>query len=253
MTNKTGRTVQRVIISLDEIASTNSEMKRLQSLSPMSEGAVVMANFQTGGRGQAGNTWHSSKGANLLFSVIIYPHFVAPSKQFIISRIVSIALRRVLSAYIDNVTIKWPNDIYWKDKKIAGILIENSLMGSKIEHSIIGVGLNVNEDSFPKDLINPISLKQIVGEQSDRTQILNEILQEFEILYGDLIKGNLQDIEKEYMQYLFRYNERHSFEDRDGVFEGVIKDVLPSGHLVVETAAEQERKLYAFKEISFII
>ena len=131
----------RVVVRLDETSSTNTEMKLLQHKSPLPEGSVVMTEFQTAGRGQLGNTWYSGKGKNLLLSFLLYPHNVKARDQFIISRVVSLALKGVLNRYLQGVTIKWPNDIYWKNKKIAGILIENSLVGQHIDYTIVGIGL----------------------------------------------------------------------------------------------------------------
>src|SRR5690554_1314415 len=137
---------EEMLIRMDETSSTNSELKQLQQKKRLPEGSIVVADYQTQGRGQAGNTWFSDKGCNLLFSFLVYPKFIAANRQFILSRIVSLAIKKVLDRYFDDITIKWPNDIYWKNKKIAGMLIENTLMGQKINSSIIGIGLNVNQD-----------------------------------------------------------------------------------------------------------
>ena len=241
----------RVVVRFDEIASTNAELKRLQKQNPMPEGSLLITEFQSAGRGQAGNSWYSSKAQNLLFSFLLYPHGVKAKEQFIISQVVSLALKNVLDKYINNVTIKWPNDIYWKNKKIAGILIENSLMGQHIDYTIVGVGLNINEDEFPSNLPNPISLKQIIGCNTDREILINLLHSEFHKLWQSMKRGEIAQIEDNYMQHLYHGDGPHWFSDKDGSFRATIKTVLPSGHLVLTTYLEREERIYAFKEVSF--
>ena len=243
--------VDSVVVKLDETSSTNTELKLLQQQSPLPEGSVVIADFQTSGRGQAGNSWYSTRGKNLLLSFLLYPYSVKARDQFIISRIVSLAIKRVLDRHLDNVTIKWPNDIYWNDKKIAGILIENSLTGQRIDHTIIGIGLNVNEDEFPKQLPNPISMKQIVGAELSRELLFADLRSDLFELYQSLGWGETELIEREYMQHLYRREGVHWFSDKNGRFKATIKTVLSSGHLVLTTFPDDEERLYAFKEIAF--
>ena len=243
----------RVMLSLDETSSTNSDLKLLQQKNPLLEGSWVKADFQTNGRGQMGNTWFSGKGYNLLFSYLLYPKFVAVKEQFIISRIVSLALKKVLDQYTDNISIKWPNDIYWKDKKIAGMLIENSLMGRQIEYTIVGVGLNVNQNKFPNDLPNPVSLKQITRSEYNRDELLTLFFREFFLLYRSLQDGDGQNIEEQYMQHLYRSDNYHWYEDKNGRFKGKIINVLPSGHLIISTHQDNEERTYAFKEVTFVL
>lgn len=243
----------RVIVRLDETSSTNTELKLLQQKNPLPEGSMVMTEFQTSGRGQAGNSWYSGKGKNLLFSFLLYPRFIQAKDQFIISRIVSLAIIRVLQQYTENITIKWPNDIYWNDKKIAGILIENSLMGQHIEYTIVGIGLNVNEDDFPTHLPNPVSVKQITGDVFDREILLLLLRYEFLMLYQSVESGEVAPIEREYMRHLYRKDGPHWFTDAEGSFVATIKTVLPSGHLVLATYPDKEERTFAFKEVSFEI
>ncbi len=243
----------RVVVRLDETSSTNTEMKLLQQKSPLPEGSMVMAEFQTAGRGQMGNTWYSGKGKNLLLSFLLYPHGVKARDQFIISRVVSLALKRVLNRYLQDVTIKWPNDIYWKNKKIAGILIENSLVGQHIDYTIVGIGLNVNEGAFPSQLPNPISMRQITGGVLDRELLLKELHDELFNLYQRLKRGEIEIIDQEYMHHLYRKDGVHWFADKDGRFKATIKTVLASGHLVLATYPEREERVYAFKEVAFVV
>lgn len=242
-----------MVISLDETVSTNVELKRLQQESSLPEGSIVRTNFQTQGRGQAGNSWFSEKGCNLLFSYLLYPKFVMANQQFIISRMVSLALKEILDQYMDNISIKWPNDIYWKDKKIAGMLIENSLIGKRIEHTIVGIGLNVNQDEFQHDLPNPISMKQVTGMEYNRDELLKAFSDTFFGLYQSLQEGEGQRIQQKYLQQLYRRDSYYWYEDENGRFKAIIKDVLPTGHLILQTLIGEEERKYAFKEVSFVL
>lgn len=239
------------IIRLEETESTNLYLRQLLAEQPLEEGSIVVADYQSGGRGQMGNSWFSSKGENLLFSLLIYPQNVLPSEQFIISRIASLAVKKTLDRFTDDICIKWPNDIYWKEQKITGMLIENDISGKHIRKSIIGIGINVNQQQFPSSLPNPVSLRQITGLMQDREYILDIFLKEFFLLYGDFQIGRIEAIEEEYMLNLYRVNGYYWYEDKNGRFMARIEDVLPSGYLVLETDSGEERK-YAFKEVAFV-
>lgn len=242
----------RQIIRLEETESTNSYLRDLLKSQHLEEGSVVVADFQTAGRGQVGNNWYSDKGDNLLFSLLIYPTGIPANEQFIISRMVSLAIKNTLDQFADDIRIKWPNDIYWKERKIAGILIENSLQGKIIENSIIGIGLNLNQQIFPTELPNPVSLRQITATEQDKNYILDLLLKEFFLLYRSLQQGEKQVIEDEYMLDLYRANGYYWYEDANGRFQAEIDNVLPSGHLVLRTLDTNEERIYAFKEVQFI-
>ena len=242
----------RQIIQLEKTESTNSYLKELLKSEQLAEGSVVVADFQTAGRGQVGNSWFSSKGENLLFSLLIYPTEIPANEQFIISRIVSLAIKNTLDQFADDIRIKWPNDIYWKDKKIAGILIENNLQGKVIENSIIGIGLNLNQQIFPIELPNPVSLRQITATEYDKNYMLDLLLKEFFLLYRSLQRGEKQIIEDEYMMDLYRANGYYWYEDENGRFQAKIDNVLSSGHLVLRTLDTNEERVYAFKEVTFV-
>ena len=133
---------------LRETRSTNLVLKEMLREYELPEGFVLRTDFQSAGKGQPGNSWEAEKGKNLLFSVLLYPHHIAITEQFILSQLVSVAILRTLNSFCTGFSIKWPNDIYFGDKKIAGILIENSLQGTKLNTSIVGIGLNVNQKIF---------------------------------------------------------------------------------------------------------
>ncbi|MDO5523970.1 MAG: biotin--[acetyl-CoA-carboxylase] ligase [Bacteroidia bacterium] len=242
----------RQIIRLHETESTNSYLKNLLKSQHPAEGSVVVADYQTGGRGQMGNSWFSSRGDNLLFSLLLYPAQIPANEQFIISRIASLAIKNTLDQFTDDIRIKWPNDIYWKDKKIAGILIENSLQGKVIENSIIGIGLNLNQQIFPIELPNPVSLRQITATEYDKDYILDLLMKEFFLLYRALQRGEKQAVEDEYMLDLYRVNGYYWYQDANGRFQAKIESVLPSGQLVLKMLDTNEERIYAFKEIDFV-
>ncbi|MDD2298734.1 MAG: biotin--[acetyl-CoA-carboxylase] ligase [Fermentimonas sp.] len=243
---------ERLVIRLKEVDSTNNYLKSLVRDQRPEEGSMIIADFQLGGRGQMGNGWYSEKGKNLLFSLLIYPDGVPANEQFIISRIASLAVKNTLDQFTDDIRIKWPNDIYWKDKKIAGMLIENDIQGKNIENSVIGIGININQDEFPEELPNPVSLKQIVGSEQDRDYILDTFIREFFLLYRELQNGDVRVIEDEYMLDLYRINDYYWFEDENGRFKAMIKAVQPSGYLVLKALESGEERVYAFKEVSFV-
>lgn len=241
-----------IIIRLDETESTNSYLKQLIRDQHPEEGTVVVADYQTGGRGQMGNSWFSTKGENLLFSLLLHPQNIVARDQFIISRIVSLAVKNTLDQFTHDIRIKWPNDIYWNDQKIAGILIENDIQGQYIQNSIIGIGLNLNQQMFPPYLPNPVSLRQITATEYDREYILDLLLKELFLLYRSIQRGEKQVVEDEYMLDLYRVNGYHWYEDANGRFQAQIENVLSSGHLVLKTLNDNEERKYAFKEVTFL-
>ncbi|MBF6597785.1 MAG: biotin--[acetyl-CoA-carboxylase] ligase [Fermentimonas sp.] len=242
----------RLIIKLKEVDSTNSYLKNLVHDQNPEEGSMVIAEFQSDGRGQMGNGWDSEAGNNLLLSLLIYPANLLANEQFIISRIASLAVKNCLDQFVDDIRIKWPNDIYWKDKKIAGMLIENDVQGKYIQNSVIGIGININQQSFPAELPNPISLWQITGIDNDIDNISDIFVREFFLLYREFQNGMTTQIEDEYMLDLYRINDYYWFKDEGGSFRARIKEVMPSGHLVLKTMEDGDLRQYAFKEVSFI-
>ena len=164
------------IIHIDETDSTNRWLKSQQLTANSQKAIAVCAEYQTAGRGCGTNRWESERGKNLLFSLLLHPEQIHASKQFHISMVISLAITEALGQYIGNLSIKWPNDIYWKNGKLAGILIENTLQGTMIKDCIIGVGLNVNQQHFRSDAPNPVSLWQICERETDCKKLLHDIL-----------------------------------------------------------------------------
>ena len=234
------------VIHIDETASTNQWLREHAEEGDM----AVWTDFQTAGRGCGTNTWESERGRNLLFSMLTHPTAVPATRQFRISMAASLAIVDALTPYMNKVraqdheclSIKWPNDIYWADRKLCGILIECQLSGSQIRDCIIGVGLNVNQEVFLSDAPNPVSLRQIIGQATDRETLLLKVLEAFTL-----------DVDAErYRHLLDRREGWHCYRDGHGTFEAELVTVEDDGHLVLRDREGAYRR-YAFKEVSFVI
>lgn len=217
---------------------------------PLPEGSAVVADFQTGGRGQIGNVWESEAGKNLLFSVVLYPTCIPANRQFLISQIAALSVKEALDPYTEGITVKWPNDIYWNDKKICGMLIENDLSGHNLYCSIIGIGINLNQAVFRGDAPNPVSLIQITGKAVSREEVLDRFLSIFYGYYLSLLREEQADIRSRYQSTLYRKEGYHTYRDENGAFEARIHAIESTGHLLLALRDGSIRR-YAFKEVSY--
>ena len=240
------------LIHISETNSTNNYLQSLCSKQKVEELTVVVADFQTSGRGQRGNSWESDSGKNLLFSIVIFPEFLEARRQFLISQIISLAIKEELDTYTTDISIKWPNDIYWKEKKICGMLIENDLMGRNISQSIAGIGININQETFHSSAPNPVSLRQITGKEFDLFEILKNIVLRIQSYYSLLKKGNTESIVCQYEMSLFRKEGMHRFKDANGEFLARIIRVEPEGRLILEDEMLNKRG-YMFKEVEYLL
>lgn len=238
------------IIRLEETTSTNNYLRSLIGKEPLPEGSVVVSEYQTAGRGQVGNSWESEGGRNLMFSVVLYPEFLPANRQFLISQIAALSVKETLDQYVNGVTVKWPNDIYWQDRKICGMLIENDLTGHSLFCSVIGIGININQLHFMSDAPNPVSLTQITGKEYNREEILSRFLKRLYNRYLDLLLEKEEEIRRDYMRALYRRDGYHHYSDEQGNFEAYIHDIEPTGHLILELL-DGERRRYAFKEVVY--
>ena len=240
------------------IDSTSLELRRRMSAEELPHGYCISADFQTAGHGQATNRWESEDGKNLLFSLLLRPIIIPAAEQFVITEFVTLAIINCLQDYIrQQITIKWPNDIYVGNKKLCGILIENALCGSTIDTCIVGIGININQELFVSDAPNPVSLKQLNGRDNDRGEILEEIYQNI-LNYYDYLADNWQnnDIKQslhyEYMNNLYRRTGYHNYSTPEGEhFRAEIEDIGPQGHLTLRLESG-ELRTFAFKEVIFI-
>lgn len=237
------------VIRVDETRSTNNYLRELLAKEALPEGSLVIADFQTAGKGQVGNSWESEAGKNLMFSLLLYPDFLPANRQFLISQIASLSVKETLDAYVDGVTVKWPNDIYWKDRKICGMLIENDLSGRDLYCSVIGIGININQEVFRSNAPNPVSLIQITGKACDREEVLNRFLDIFFRYYCLLLEEKEEEIRAAYMAALYRADGYHPYADKQGRFEARIHAIEPTGHLILQLPDGEYRR-YAFKEVS---
>lgn len=199
-----------------------------------------------------GNKWESEEGKNLLISIVLFPSMINPADQFLISMTVSLGICDFLKRYIPVCAIKWPNDIYVNGDKIAGILIENSIMGDKIENTIAGIGLNINQVKFISSAPNPVSLSLLTGSSYDLATCLNQLTSDLDKRYKQLISEHFAEIKHEYVSRLYRLNELSKYRDRSGIFTGRIITVTDNGRLQIEREPGNISE-YSSKEVDFIL
>ena len=243
---------------IEEIDSTSIELRRCIDEGHLPHGYCISADFQTAGHGQATNSWESEKGKNLLFSVLLRPNIIKASELFVITEFITLAIVNTLQDEIrQEITIKWPNDIYVGDCKLCGILIKNALCGATIDTCVAGIGININQDVFLSDAPNPISLKQLTGRIHNREVILEEIYKNILSYYDYLVDNDdlsiRNSLHHEYMNHLYRRSGYHKYAMPNGeVFEAEIYDIGPQGHLTL-LLGTGEMRTFAFKEVIFVI
>ena len=226
-------------IHLVETTSTNTYIKGLAL--EADEMVVVSTLWQTAGRGQGVNRWESERGKNLLFSLMARPSFVAVQQQFALSMAGALAIKTVLDRFTPDIRIKWPNDIYWRDRKISGTLIETSLAHGEISRFVYGIGLNVNQVQFVSDAPNPVSLAQITGKQVALMPLLNSIVEAF-LAQWDLLKaGQTHLIATRYNAALYRATGFHRYSDKQGAFDAELVGVETNGLITLRDRQGQLR------------
>lgn len=237
------------VIYLTECHSTNDEALERLRKREIAEGSIIITDSQTKGRGQRGNTWQSEPGKNITCSLLLRPNFLAPSEQFYLNMIVSLAVVELLSDYVVDLKIKWPNDIIHEyEGKLGGILIENIINQKGIEYAIIGIGLNVNQTVF--DLPKVTSLKLLTGGDLDKWEIIKLLIAKIERLYITLKKGEIKKIKADYLSKLYRLGEWSPFDDGE-IFEGKINGIDEYGKLIIE---KRDGKIcfFGLKEVAFL-
>jgi BirA family biotin operon repressor/biotin-[acetyl-CoA-carboxylase] ligase len=241
--------MQANYINLPEVGSTNTWLR--ENLASLPHATVVTATNQTAGRGQRGNSWESAPGKNLTFSLLLRPEGFPAANQFYISEAVALGIAGVLQEMLPDrdVAVKWPNDIYVGDKKICGILIENSLMGTDISHSIAGIGINVNQQQFLSDAPNPVSLYQLTECEYPLEPLLHDVV-------GNILNLLNEDPEKLHQAYLDTLYRPDKARYRDAStgqeFDAAIHAIAPNGMLTLRDLADDALRTYAFKEVSLI-
>lgn len=240
------------IIKIHTTTSTNDLLKEMSRQNDVDNFTIVWALHQTAGRGQRGNTWLDEDGKNLTFSLLIKLNDFEIQRQFELNQMISLAVLKVLKEYLPLVQIKWPNDIMADKKKIAGILIENTLHGNYITSSIIGIGLNVNQIEFDTILNNAISMKKITGIDYDLELVLNEILDSIQLTIK-MLPSNILLLKKEYLENLMGWQTYYSYSTANGkTFQAKISAISPEGKLILETTEIQILE-FGFQEVKMVL
>jgi len=250
MENRIGRSIRW----LQEVDSTNDELARLLGEDPAPEqGLVIVASEQRSGKGLASNRWMSEPGKNLTFSYLIHPGFLRADQQFYLNIAVSLGVHRYLETRLagQQVSIKWPNDIYVGTKKIGGILIQHAVSGNEILHSIIGIGLNVNQEIFPPSLPNPVSIIQLVGIASDLQHVLDELLTHLNDYYLKISNLDFEGCRTEYRKALLGYYKWLTFKHEGDIIRARIIGVSETGLLKLESSGKKQFEC-DMKEIEFL-
>jgi len=245
--------IGKELYEFPELASTNAYATELVAKSKPSEGTVITTYKQVRGKGQAGSYWESEPDKNISMSLILHPRFLEARNQFVLNQAISLGVLDFVKTYINsNAKIKWSNDIYIYDKKVAGILIQNALMAKKIQSSIIGIGININQTEFVSDAPNPTSFKLEIGKEFNLEELLEMLCWKIEIRYLQLKANSIKKIKSEYLDNLYRYMEDTLYQVPDeDVFQGKIIGVGEFGKLLLET--KEGVRTFNTKEVKFII
>lgn len=239
------------IVRIQMTESTNNYANQQIRGYSIPEGTVFLTYDQTSGRGQMKNTWESETGKNLTFSMVLYPEFLEIRRQFMLSKVVTLGIYIALNKYVDQLRIKWPNDIYAGNKKLGGILIENSIMSGLLKTSVVGIGLNVNQTVFTSSAPNPVSLQLLTNQHYDCEEILTDILNGIDSYYSLLKQDDTETIDSEFISVLYRLNEMHRFKTEELVFEGEIFGVNEIGQIQIRKS-DGEVLEFHFKEVEFL-
>lgn len=233
-------------IELQSVDSTNNYALTQVHAGLAPHGTAFFAHDQHAGKGQRGKTWSSEKGNNLILSIVLNPHPLTVSQQFMLSACVAVSACSFLKKYIgeDSSSIKWPNDLYWQDRKAGGILIENVVGGQPAGNSnwnwaIIGIGININQLDFPPALKNPVSLRQITGKTFDAVSLARDFCLVLDQNFNQL-RQDFDSIYQAYLGHLYKKDQSVVFKKGNRRFEALVKTVTPAGHLVVQHAMEEE-------------
>lgn len=238
-------------LELDEIDSTNNYLRRYRPLREV-ETTLVTAEHQSAGRGAGENSWESERGKNLLFSIQWLPAALPAHHIFTLSEVLALAIRDALEDFAPGFTIKWPNDIYYQDWKVAGTLIENDLAGKNVSRAILGTGIDVNQTCFLSDAPNPRSLAQILGHEVERHEVLHGVMYHFDRYRRMLLNEQYDTLHNLYKERAYAWNALRTYQDDCGTFQASITDIEPDGHLIL-TDTEGTQRRYAFKEVKLIL
>lgn len=237
-------------IELQRVDSTNNYATALAHAGMARHGLAVFAHEQTRGKGQRNKTWLTGKGENIALSTVMEPRGLTLSQSFVLSMAVALAARQCFSRYAGTETkIKWPNDIYWGDRKAGGILIENILQGPVWKFAVAGIGLNINQTEFPELETKAVSLKSITGKHYDAVQLAKELRNDVQYYFEQLL-NNAAQVVADYHTHLYKKGEKVKLKKGVRVFEATIKEVTPQGMLVVQHGAEEQ---FSVGEVEWVL
>lgn len=258
-----GNPIGRPFIELQSTDSTNKYAMALvhgdhlpDGQGEPQHGMAIFSHEQTSGKGQRGKSWASEKGANIALSILLNPYPLRIPDQFRLSVCTAISVHELFSKYAgDETKIKWPNDLYWRDRKAGGILIENIVQSSQSsvgswQWSIVGIGININQTSFPSHLPNPVSLKQITGKSFKPVELAKELCAVLEKNYQLLVNEKFETLFKEYQTHLYKKDEKVKLKKGSRVFEATIKGVSETGQLITQHSVEER---FEFGEVEWLI
>ena len=253
-------------VELQSVDSTNKYAMTLAHAGMAYHGLVIFAHEQTAGKGQRGKNWNSEKDANISLSIIINPNSLLISEQFKLSICTAVSIHEFFSAWAgDETKLKWPNDLYWRDRKAGGVLIENvvGISSSGVQSrdpkvfgsanwkwAVIGIGININQTSFPENLPNPVSLKQITGKNFEPVELAKNLCSVFDKNFKLLVSGNFDTLFKIYQTHLYKKNEKVKLKMDNRIFETTIKSVSESGQLITHHTIEER---FEFGEIEWVL
>jgi len=243
-------------IELQSVDSTNNYALAQIHANMAQPGTCYFAHEQTSGKGQRGKSWATERGTNIILSIVLKPDFLQPFQQFQLSACAAVAARQFFSQYDgDSLKIKWPNDIYWQDRKLGGILIENIIRsqgpgGGTWDWSVVGIGLNINQTNFAAYLKNPVSLKQITGKSFDQIELAKKLCLSIDHFYKRLMNNETNAILEMYNQFLYKRDEIVKLKKNNRIFSGILKNVTPTGQLTVQHSVEEH---FDFGEIEWLM
>jgi BirA family transcriptional regulator, biotin operon repressor / biotin---[acetyl-CoA-carboxylase] ligase len=246
----TNRNIGNPFIELNEIESTNNYAMQLVQQGIATHGMAVFAHHQTAGKGQRSKQWFSAAGQNIVLSVILRTNNLAVSAQFGLSMAIALAVHEFFTTYaICETFIKWPNDLYWRDRKAGGILIENIIRGKEWQWAIVGIGININQTNFENNIANPVSLKQITGKNFHPVNLSKELCTYIEKAFSQLEKAGIAPIVQAYNGYLYKKGETVTLKKNNILFSGTIQSVDANGFLSVTAATNED---YAVGELEWV-
>lgn len=243
--------IGKKVIYLPTCHSTNDIAAEIVHAGLFEEGTVVITDNQVKGRGQRGTVWNANAGENLTFSVVLTPGFLPIQEQFLISQITALAIRGYLGSYVPDTKVKWPNDIYMNNRKAVGVLIENSLQGSRFATSIVGIGVNINQSVFTNSHVT--SLGRETGHVYSLADEFHKVLKCLDAWYVRLRSGTQNEaIRAEYLSHLYGYQQDVRFIHKGKITNGSVTNVTKQGKLRVKLASEPEELEFDLKEIEWV-